>query len=160
MSINAQLLSSSNLVIVTHVGIDSDEEFLAFYRSLYEDERFHPTMDHLIDLRQVNSVQRSPDAMQELARYAQGQLRGRLQQPRVAVVAPDDLPFGLARMCEMFGENVPWEFRVFREINAARDWLGIADAVEEDLDEIAIFPVPREGAAVDGREERMRTKKD
>jgi hypothetical protein len=49
--------------------------------------------------------------------------------PKVAVVAPKDLSFGLARMYQVFANSVPWNFVVFRAMDAALAWL----RVPEDL---------------------------
>ena len=42
---------------------------------------------------------------------------------RVALVAEDDLTFGLLRMFEVFREQDNYQSRVFRDEQAARDWL-------------------------------------
>ena len=45
---------------------------------------------------------------------------------KTAIVSPRDLEFGIGRMFDTFGEikNVKFEIRVFRNLPAAREWLG------------------------------------
>lgn len=41
----------------------------------------------------------------------------------VAVVAPNDLEFGLSRMWQILSDETPWEIRVFRGGEEARMWI-------------------------------------
>ncbi len=43
---------------------------------------------------------------------------------RWAVVADKEVMFGMARMYAIIRDRAPFEIRVFREIDAARDWFG------------------------------------
>lgn len=43
------------------------------------------------------------------------------------MVAPRDVSFGLARMYEMSSTDIPRDFVVFRDLDAAAAWLGIPD---------------------------------
>jgi hypothetical protein len=54
-------------------------------------------------------------------------LSGITMRPRVAVVAPKDLSFGLARMYDAFADSIPWNFVVFRAMDAALAWLGLPE---------------------------------
>jgi len=40
-----------------------------------------------------------------------------------AIVAPEDLGFGLSRTFEVHAENTGWDIRVFRAVAEARDWI-------------------------------------
>ena len=40
-----------------------------------------------------------------------------------AIIAPSDHAFGMARMWEVYANATDWERRVFRDADAARDWL-------------------------------------
>lgn len=55
-------------------------------------------------------------------------------RPKIAVIAPKDLSFGMARMFEAFSDTVPFNFGVFREIDAALAWLGVPENLLEDLE--------------------------
>ena len=78
---------------------------------------------YLWDLR---SVTRGPDSAAELRHAAQLVERGHKQWAgsRVAIVVARDVDFGMARMFQVFAEDAGVEFEVFRELEAALDWLG------------------------------------
>jgi hypothetical protein len=51
----------------------------------------------------------------------------------VAVVAPADVVFGLARMWEVLAEGIGWQTQVFREAGAAAAWVrGLPTARPQD----------------------------
>jgi hypothetical protein len=135
MPITYQFKPDERLVIVTHVGAVPDDEFLSFYKAFYDDTRFDKSFNLLIDLRRTESSARSPSALQESVDFMQQQFVNTSARPKVAVAAPGDLSFGLARMCEAFSNEAPWEFEVFRSADDALAWLGVAENLMDDLDQ-------------------------
>lgn len=135
MPITYQLKPDERLVVLVHVGVVTDDEFLSFYKALYEDARFDKSFNLLVDLRQTESSVRSAAALNEFADFVRGQYVSTTAPPKVAVVAPEDISFGLARMYEFFSGTVPWEFVVFREADAALAWLGLPEDLMEDFDQ-------------------------
>jgi hypothetical protein len=131
MPITCDFRPDAKLAIFVHVGIVPDDEFLSSYRSFLEDPRFDPSFNLLVDLRRTSSTPRSSGALRTLAQFIRGVFRHNAVRPKVAVIAPEDLSFGLARMYEAFSESVLWEFAVFRAADAALAWLG---APEELMD--------------------------
>lgn len=124
MPITFRAIPEYNLAILVHVGKIPDDEFLAFYESLYKSDSFDPSMNLIVDLRKTDSSPRSTEA---LYRFAQSMrvTQGITTRTKVAVVAPKDLSFGLARMCQTFADSVPWDFVVFRAMDAALAWLDL-----------------------------------
>ena len=127
MPITYQVRREHHLILLVHIGTIPDDEFLAFYKSLYENDRIDPLMNLLVDLRQADSTPRSPDVLRQFAQFIQAKLKEVPEQPKVAVVAPEDLSFGLARMYEIFSYSVPWDFEVFRTMDDALAWLGLPE---------------------------------
>ena len=136
MPITYHLKPDARLVILAHIGLVPDDEFLSFYKSLYEDSRLDKSFDILIDLRRTESSARSPSAIQESVDLMRRQFVNTSARPKVAVVAPGDVSFGLARMCEVFSDAAPWEFEVFRSAEDALIWL---DAAMNLMDELNRF---------------------
>jgi hypothetical protein len=134
MPITYQLKPDERLVILIHVGAVSDDEFLSFYKALFEDSRFDKSFNLLIDLRQAESSVRSTAALNKFAHFVRQQFVNTTARPKVAVVASEDISFGLARMYEVLSGAVPWEFVVFRTANAALAWLGLSENLMDDLD--------------------------
>ncbi|UCF93005.1 MAG: hypothetical protein JSW39_02280 [Desulfobacterales bacterium] len=137
MPITYQLKPDERLVLLVHVGAVSDDEFLSFYKALYEDTQFDKSFNLLVDLRQTESAVRSAGALNEFADFMRGQFVDTTARSKVAVVAPEDISFGLARMYEVFSGDVPWEFAVFRAAEAASAWLGLSENLMNGLDQEA-----------------------
>jgi len=134
MSITYQVKPDERLLIVVHAGVVTDDEFLSFYKAVCEDTRCDKSFNILVDLRQTESSLRSVAALKELAYFMRRQYVDITERPKVAVVAPKDISFGLARMYEAFSSEVPWQFVVFRAADAAFAWLGLSESVLKDLD--------------------------
>jgi hypothetical protein len=135
MPISYHLRPEEKLVVLIHDGFVTNGEFKSFYKSLYEDNQFDLSFNMLVDLRQAESSVRSAETLQESAEFMKRQYESTTATPKVAVVAPEDISFGLARMYEAFSEEVPWEFEVFRATDAALAWLGLPDSLMNDLDQ-------------------------
>lgn len=132
MPIRSYARPEYNLRIVVQTGQTTDSEFIAFYESLYANGQSEPPMNLLVDLRQADSTSRSSDALFQVAEFIQDKIPSSSTRQKVAVVAPNDVSFGLARMCESFADPVPWDFVVYRDMKEALAWL---DAPEDLLDE-------------------------
>ena len=137
MPITYQLKPDERLVILVHVGAVTNDEFLSFYKALFEDDQFDKSFNLLVDLRQAESSVRSAETLNEFADFIRRQYVSTTARPKVAVVAPEDISFGLARMYEVFSGDVPWEFAVFRAAAAALAWLGLFENLMNDLDQDA-----------------------
>ena len=127
MTIEYKALPEHKLVILTHVGTIPDNEFLDFYKKHYRRDTFDPTMNQLVDLREADSTSRSKEVLLQLAEYMRATISGITTRPKVAVVAPRELSFGLARMYEAFAYVIPWDFVVFRSTDTALAWLGLPE---------------------------------
>lgn len=114
-----------NLCILVHRGEISDDEFLAFYRKLFQGDTIDPCSNLLVDLRETNSITRSTSVLRQFAGFMAASLKDLETEPKVAVVAPNALSYGLARMYEAFSDSVPWDFMVFRDIDPALEWLDL-----------------------------------
>jgi len=127
MPITRRDCPEQKVVIVAHVGPVSDAEFIAFYQQFFHSDHFDPSQNLLVDLREADSSPRSSRMLRRLAKLVFESYRDLTTRTKVAVVAPRDLSFGLARMYAAFSDAVPWDFTVFRAIDAARAWLGLPD---------------------------------
>ena len=124
MPITCRFIPDHSLAVFTHVGDVSDEEFFTSYHQYLADPAFDKSGNLLIDLRTTTSTLRGTDALRKMADYMRGKLADVHTRPKVAVLAPNDLSFGLARMYEVFSDSIEWEFTVFRALDAALAWIG------------------------------------
>ena len=65
----------------------------------------------------------SAASVRDVARRVSHHVASRLEEGKLAVIAPRDLLFGMARMYEMLRDDSPVEVRVFRERDEAESWL-------------------------------------
>jgi hypothetical protein len=140
----------ARLIICVHTGKVPDDEFLISYKSMYESDLFTTTMNKLVDLSQTDSSPRSREVLNQFANFVKLKFADTSTYPKIAVVAPKDLSFGLARMYGVFADSIPWDFVVFRATDAALAWLGAPEDLMDDLNKDAqIIPPDNKGGAFD-----------
>ena len=97
-------------------------------RDALERERVPTPARILLDISGASSLsERSMADLRGTATYFAG-LRPRIQ--RVAILAPDDLAFGLMRMASVFSDAEGLDAEAFRSEDEARAWLAAARPME------------------------------
>lgn len=104
-------------------------QFVTKTRESLEHPRYPALVGQLVDLRQADSLAINRDQIRTIVEL---DLQGSEKAPdceKVALVAPEDLIFGYARMYELTLEGrIPgWEVGVFRTRPEALAWLGVED---------------------------------
>ena len=127
MNIEYFVRPEHNLVVFVQTGRVPDDQFLNFYKSFFESDAFDLPLNILVDLRETSSSSRSPETLLRFAELAEKKLADVDNRTKVAVVAPRDTSFGLARMYEILSGPVDWDFVVFRATAAALAWLGLPE---------------------------------
>jgi hypothetical protein len=101
-------------------GEVSCDDAIASVRQLYADARFAAPSRAVWDLRAGRAVMSS----EEIRRFADHVRANRPEgHGRAAVVAHDDLSFGIARMYELMTAETPVDVQVFRNVDEATRWL-------------------------------------
>lgn len=104
-------------------GVD-DPEFVALHRQVQEALERDPRFDAaLIDWSDAAPFKVSSTAVRQAAAIAPRTAKKSSGSLRIAIVAPQDLVFGLARMEEALASGSSWEIQVFRERSSAVAWL-------------------------------------
>lgn len=105
-------------------GVLQASEISDAVRKAAKDRRFRSGLRQLFDLSDVEYVAATYEELLTLSidgqRY-QEQLRG----GRLAIVAPRDVQYGLARMYQTLCIDLPLEVAAFRDATDARQWLGL-----------------------------------
>ena len=123
MPVTYRIDKALHLVYVKWEGTVPIEEARAHADRLRVDPDFKPDMAQISDARGVKMDETSgPDALRDLA----------LESPfrsgsRRAILVDEDVVFGISRMYEAFAQDVGAEIKVFRDLDAARTWLGLDD---------------------------------
>ena len=115
------MIDVPNRLVVTQAWATvNDAELLAHAKQLGADPRFLPDFRQIADFSHVGEARVTREALRELGRinpWGAGAHR--------AVITPQDLLFGMARMYELMSDQRPEEFRIFRDIPTAVAWLGL-----------------------------------
>ena len=102
-------------------GPVSEEEMYSALEDFYGNE---PTLYLLWDMSQADLEHVTPDILKKFIKRAVELGKSR-QKARTAVIAPNDLQYGLGRMSEAFFllESAPFNFKAFRSRQDALTWL-------------------------------------
>lgn len=97
------------------------EEILEHFRSLAADEHLPDALDVMLDFRGL-TANPDRDQVRSVALEVR-RLLPTVEWKRCAVVAPEDLSFGIGRMFEMLSEPYFVSTMVFRSESEAEAWL-------------------------------------
>lgn len=120
MRVAREIDSESRVVILTVSGKLTDQGLVGLYDEVRQADGVTPDFALLIDLRQADGHEVTTGAVASLAQRPL-LLSG---ESRRAVVVPSEFGFGMARMYELLREARGGGFRVFRDFDEARRWLG------------------------------------
>jgi hypothetical protein len=87
---------------------------------------FRPDYDHLVDMRAVSAFQ--PDSKDIRKRSQDDRDNIRLDTSRIAIVATNNVVFGMARMYETLMDGADVTVRTFRDMAEAEAWLDLEAA--------------------------------
>lgn len=113
---------SSHLRVAEFSGCVNAEELLTTYAGLITAPDYDPTVDDLVDLQAVQRLEIGADAVQRLVSLFIP-LDGTSPPTRLAIVAPSDELFGMARMYQILRTDAPGQVEVFRGRQEALRWL-------------------------------------
>ncbi|HEB57528.1 MAG TPA: hypothetical protein ENI98_14740 [Gammaproteobacteria bacterium] len=94
------------------------------WRAMLVDPKFQAGMNVLWDFRlgmQTSSF--SADDMRHIVSMTAEHIKQRGAEYKLALLAPRDLYFGLSRMFEAYGDEIPIKIHAFRSMQEALDWL-------------------------------------
>ncbi len=111
-------------VFTTITGVLTDEEMIRHKEQLVKDPDFRPDLKQLSDVRGIESLDVTPEGVRHFA-VMDKEHASRLGEHRLAIVASEDAVFGTARMYQMFTEQNVEHVQVFRDMETAREWLGL-----------------------------------
>jgi len=124
MSLTLQTDRSKNLTTLTASasGEITFSEAMKALESFYK----NPTKNILLDFshREENSLILTSEDLAKLFNHLKTKKVNRAAG-KTAIVAPDDLRYGMSRMAEAFAEieKLPWEMKAFRSMDEAINWL-------------------------------------
>lgn len=115
------------VVCTTATGVLTDADVLAHKEALRADPMFRAGMPELSDVRGVRDLRVTPTGVRRMVE-ADKERDGPGGGYKLAIVASEDVVYGMARMYELSQEAMG-NVAVFREMEEAIAWLGL-DTVE------------------------------
>ena len=123
MSIDSRVNQKSNTIIRTVTG----KLTVADIKQAFADSLSHPdfkTNMHVIwDFNQADGSKLSTEQLIEVVEYIRSNSDIRGADYKIILVAPVDLSFGLSRIFEGYGNNLPESIHVVRNITEAYRWI-------------------------------------
>lgn len=125
MPISQHYDKDAKVLFVEFEGTVSDDEFEAYAREQAGQDLYPVDANELLDLRNLRSAFKSETLKKVASHYNAHESDS--SNVRVAVVTGSNLGFGLSRQYQNLRESQsPVSIRVFRDIEEAREWLGLA----------------------------------
>ena len=126
MPIKFRYDADRNILYETGEGELSYQDFTEYRANLLA-QPIRPASKALVlaDYRNAR-IALSSDEMWQIKKQSD-EVAGFFGGAKVAIVAPDDLGFGMARMYSMVSEAGDFEGAVFKTMSEARAWLGIEE---------------------------------
>ncbi len=103
-------------------GVLTDEQVAAHAETLRADPRFDPGFRQVADFRELTDLRVSGNGLRNVARHNPFRRDAR----RAFVVSSEEV-FGLARMFGSYTDSSGDQFRIFRAIAPAFEWIGLAE---------------------------------
>jgi hypothetical protein len=122
MAITFRVVPDSRSIGVRLAGPLSITEIQEFLVALETDPGYSPELDALLDAREIDVDFGTAD-LRGFASHHRARAEGR--SSRWGIVVSEDLTYGMGRMFEAFMSGSPREFRVFRSMEEAADWVGV-----------------------------------
>ena len=127
MPIDHHIDHDRRLVRARCLGILTDEDIFGYQREVWSRSEVSG-YDELVDLSEVEEIALpSPGRVRELARLS-ASMDPRSPSSKLAIVAPDDLTFGVGRMYETYrglNDRATKQARVFQSLSDALTFLGL-----------------------------------
>jgi len=124
MTIQFDINQNKSYFISSWSGEITDDELLNSYKDFYEGTLWSKELNELADLSRADVSKLTSKKIVAFCEYVQHFFeKNSVTTTKTAVYAPSDLPFGLSRIYEAWSDESPENFRVYRDMEPAIDWL-------------------------------------
>lgn len=130
MPVTYSILENGSLIHARAEGVVDDVALISHLRDFGQDERVRATHRTLFDFRAAEDCTITSQAVRSAAKLVEAARARRLRRaneadakPRIALLVPSDVAFGLGRMFGSLVAHLSGEVCVFRDEVEARRWL-------------------------------------
>ena len=122
MSINITVYPDEGYYISKYVGTITDMEMMDVFRRFFTSDEWVPGMSELADISEADLTEITSKGLSNLADMVEKIFSQHNISMRVAVYAPHDLGYGMARVYSTHAERFETH-EVFRDLDEAKEWL-------------------------------------
>jgi hypothetical protein len=119
----ASMQNGAGLLFICTGNVTAKDLLGAKDRLLETPTRLQECRFAIVDLELASSLQLSPDEIRKIADRDRDLAAVTRPGLPVAVLAPNDVAYGLSRMWEVFVENTGWETIIFRTRKEGEEWV-------------------------------------
>ncbi|UCF64357.1 MAG: hypothetical protein JSW33_00595 [bacterium] len=123
MAIRIKIIKPSGPIVMTASGNIGSKEIVKALQRTLTDPDFKKGMDILWDFQAVNESLVDTQEILDIVTFIKNHQDTRGSNYRVALVVSRDLDYGLARMYEAYSQGLPCQIQIFKNLNAAKNWL-------------------------------------
>ena len=117
--------ASQSLVRAVGSGVLTDDDVMSHRKALTADPAFTANMREISDIRSVTEFQVTPAGVRIMV-AADVKMVSSGGMHKLAIVAEENVAYGMSRMYQTLGEPNIRSVGVFRNYKDAEEWLGIA----------------------------------
>ena len=125
MPITFEIHADQGYFVSTWRGEILDADLQSSYDALLRNEKYKPGYHEITDVRDADMKCVTGDGLRELSLMVRQRLGDDCIGFKTAIVAPEDLIFGLSRIYEVYSSDSPESVSVFREIVEALAWINM-----------------------------------
>ena len=122
MPVTFEVIHQESYYHATWTGLLTAEELLESYKTFFNSNQWVPGYNSFVDLSNLNAKCLITKGVIALASLVERTFKPHNINPKTAVFAPDDLPFGLSRMYSPYVESFE-TYLTFRDKETALKWL-------------------------------------
>ncbi len=123
MAINNQIDSENNLIVRTILGELTMSDILDAINDSLADEEFSKDMHVIWNFNDADVSNQTTDDILEIIGHIKNSMDKRGSHYKIALVAPEDLSFGISRIFAGYGSELPLSIGVHRTIDDAYKWI-------------------------------------
>jgi hypothetical protein len=124
MAIKYKIEPTKGVILTTVSGSVSVEDIITYLGEVFPHPKRGQPYREIFDLRDADMFGVDMEGARQIAAFVEG-YRSELESGMVALVAPRDFEFGMGRVIGAYLDELPFDFRVFRDSKDARAWIGL-----------------------------------
>jgi hypothetical protein len=122
-----ELEEERRLVVATFTGAVTDADLINYLSEMLSTTDYGAGWHTYLDFTKIGSLHLTREGVEKM-RFLPPEMEARLHGARAVIVAPaGSAAFGMARMYEMLGDNVPYKIAVLTDHDEAMAWLYALD---------------------------------